>query len=135
MLHSWPGESPGESLDLPKRQEAIVSGCARRGDSEHRLNELQRWVRAVVISAGMRDGHETLRLLLQPPRSLCASTGYYPHLPSWDPCSPPLPGYRDPGTTSLGEHTARLRLLQCHASCCRRKLAPHSIPFPLLWPE
>ena len=26
-----------------------------------------------------------LRLLLQPPRSLCASTGHYPHLPSQEP--------------------------------------------------
>ena len=24
-------------------------------------------------------------MLLQPPRSLCASTGHYPHLPSWEP--------------------------------------------------
>ena len=29
-----------------------------------------------------RDGHETLRRLLQPPRSQCASTGHYPHFPS-----------------------------------------------------
>ena len=34
----------GKTLNLPKRQETIVSGCARRGDSEHRLNELQRRV-------------------------------------------------------------------------------------------
>ena len=33
-------------------------------------------------------------------------------------CSPPLPGSRDPGTTSLGERTARLRLLQHHADLC-----------------
>ena len=32
----------GRSLELPKRQETIVSGCMRRGDSEHCLNELQR---------------------------------------------------------------------------------------------
>ena len=37
---------------------------------------------------GPRDGHETLRLLLQPPRSLCASTGHYPHLPSREPVQP-----------------------------------------------
>ena len=36
------GGSPGESLELLKSQETIVSGCVRRGDSEHRLNELQR---------------------------------------------------------------------------------------------
>ena len=28
-----------------------------------------------------RDGHETLMLLLQPQRILCASTGHYPHSP------------------------------------------------------
>ena len=33
-------------------------------------------------------------------------------LPIW--CSPPLPGSRDPGTTSPGERTARLGLLQRH---------------------
>ena len=35
-----------------------------------------------------RDGDETLRLLLQPPGSLCASTGHYPHLPSREPVQP-----------------------------------------------
>ena len=38
-----PGGSPGKSLDMPKRQETIVSGGARRGNSEHHLNKLQRW--------------------------------------------------------------------------------------------
>ena len=60
----------------------------RRRDSEHHLNKLQKWVCAVAISEDTRDGHETLRLLLQPPRSLCASTGHYPHLPSWEPVQP-----------------------------------------------
>ena len=55
---------------------------ARGGDSEHCLNELQRQARAVVISSDTRDGHGTLRLLLQPQRSRCASTGHSPHLPS-----------------------------------------------------
>ena len=36
------GGSLGKSLELPKRQETIVSGCVRRGDSEHCLSELQR---------------------------------------------------------------------------------------------
>ena len=44
--HSWPGGSPGKSLQLPKRQETFsclfVSRRARRGHSERRLNELQR---------------------------------------------------------------------------------------------
>ena len=39
----------------------------------------------MAISVDTRDGHETLRLLLQLPRSLCASTGHYPHLPFWEP--------------------------------------------------
>ena len=37
---------------------------------------------------GPRDRHEMLRLLLQPPRSLCASTGHHAHLPSRDPVQP-----------------------------------------------
>ena len=67
---------------------AFVSWCVRRGDSERRLNELQRRARAAAISTDPRDGHETLRLLLPPPRSLCASTGHYPHRPSWEPVQP-----------------------------------------------
>ena len=42
VRHSQLGGSPGKSLDLLKRQETIVSWCARRGDSDHHLNELQR---------------------------------------------------------------------------------------------
>ena len=61
------------------------SRCARRGDSERRLNELQRLARATAISADARDGQETLRLLLPPPRSLCASAGHSPHRPSQEP--------------------------------------------------
>ena len=45
----------------------------------------QRWARAAVISADPRDGHEMLRLLLPPPRSLCASTGHSPHRLSREP--------------------------------------------------
>ena len=82
------GKESGKSLDVPKRQETIVQGCVRRGDSEHLLNELQRWVWAAAISADTRDGHETLRLLLQPQRILCASTSRYLHLPSWEPVQP-----------------------------------------------
>ena len=47
-------------------------------------------------------------------------------------CSPPLPGSRDPGTTSPGERTACLGLVQCHAGLCRHRLAPH--PYPSLPP-
>ena len=82
------GGSPGKSLELPKRQETILSGCARRGVSERRLKELQRRAQAAAISADPRDGHGTLKLLLPPPRSLCASTGHSPHLPSREPMQP-----------------------------------------------
>ena len=47
-------------------------------------------------------------------------------------CGLPLPGSRDPGTTSPGEHTARLRLLQRHAGPCCCRLTPH--PYPSLPP-
>ena len=87
--HSWLGGRPGKSLQLLKRQETFsclfVSQRARRGDSERHLNELQRRAQAVAISAGPRDGRETLRLLLPPPKSLCASTGHSPHRPSREP--------------------------------------------------
>ena len=90
--HSWLGGSPGKSLQLPKRQETFsclfVSRCARRGDSERHLNELQRRARAVAISAEHRDRHETLRLLLPKPKSLCGSTGHSPHRPSQEPVQP-----------------------------------------------
>ena len=75
-------------MDLPKRQQTIVSGCAKRGDSEHCLNKLQRCAKATAISMDTRDGYETQMLLLQSPRNLCASTGHYPHLPSWEPVQP-----------------------------------------------
>ena len=76
----------------------------RRGDSEYCLNELQRQAQAAAISADTRDGHETLMLLLQPPRILCGSTGHYPHLPSTEPVHPAttrVPWSRDnfPGRT------------------------------------
>ena len=75
---------------MPKRQETIVSWCMRRGDSEYRLKKLQREVQVEAISADTRDGHEMLRLLLQPPRSLCVSTGHYPHLLSQEPVEPAI---------------------------------------------
>ena len=83
-----------------------------------------------------RDGHKTLRLLLQPPRSLYASTGHYPHLPTQEAVQPTtarVPWSRDkfPRRT---HGTARLRLLQSHDSLCRRRLTPHSIPsLPPVW--
>ena len=79
------------------------------------LSEPQRQARAAAISTDTRDGHEMLRLLLQPPRILCANTGHYPYLPSQNPVQPPLPGSHDTGTTSPGEHMVHLRQLQRRA--------------------
>ena len=61
--------------------------CEERG-LRAPLKGLQRWARAAAISVDPRDGHETLRLLLQPPRSLCASPGHYTKLSSWEPVQP-----------------------------------------------
>ena len=93
--------------------------------AEHHLSELQRWARAAAISSDTRDSHGSLTLPPLPPRILCASAGHYPHPPR-SLCSTPLPGSRDPGTTSPGEHTVHLRLLQCHVGPCCCRLAPHS---------
>ena len=102
--------------------------------AEHCLSELQRRARAVAISSDPRDGHKMLTLLLQLPRILCASTGHYRHPLPGSLCSPPLPGSCDPGTTSLGEHTVHLSLLQRHAGLCCCRIAPHpvmaTIPLP-----
>ena len=121
-------------MQLPKRQETFsclfVSWCARRGDSECRPNELQRQARATDISVNPRDGHEMLRLLLQPPRSLCASTGNYPHHPSREPVQPTtarLPWSRDnfPGRTHGAPQAAT-------TSCRPLPLQAHlaSVPLP-----
>ena len=67
---------------------SLFPGARGEGIKSRRLNKLQRRARAAAISADPRDGHETLRLLLPPPRSLCASTGHSPHLPSWEPVQP-----------------------------------------------
>ena len=58
----------------------------------------------MAISTDTRDERETLRLLLPPPRSLCASTGHSPHRPSGEPVQPAtarVPWSRDnfPGRT------------------------------------
>ena len=53
-------------------------------------------------------------------------------------CSPPLPGSRDAGTTSPGGHTARLRLVQRHASLHHHRLTSilySSLPPGLSEPE
>ena len=82
----------------------------------------------MAISSDPRDGHETLRLLPLPPRILCASTGHYPHHSPRRLCSPPLPGSRDPGTTSLEEHTAPQAV-----AMSRWPLLPQARPVFQLW--
>ena len=85
----------------------------------------------MAISSDTRDGHEMLRLLLQPPRSLRASTGHYPHLPSQDPVQPAtarVPWSRDnfPGRTQgtpQAVATSRRPL---------RAAGSHRIPYPSL---
>ena len=76
--HSWLGGRPGKSLQLPKKQETFsclsVSWRARRGDSEHRLNEFQRRARAAAISADPRGGREP-RLTARTPEA-GVSRGY-----------------------------------------------------------
>ena len=66
-----------------------------------------------------------LRLLLLPPRSLCASTGHYPHLPSWEPVQPAtarIPWSRD---NFLGRtHGAP------HAAATSRRPLPPLAPHP-----
>ena len=107
----------------------------RRGDSEHHLNELQRWVWAVAISADTRDGHETLRQLLQPPRSLCASTGHYPHPFSRDlvqPATARVPWSRDnfPRRTHGTPQAVAMSRQPLPPQACPSFCTPHSS-----WPE
>ena len=83
--------------------------------AEHRLNELQRWEQTAAISSDPRDGHETLTLLLQPPRILCASTGNYPQPPG--ACA----AHHCQGPVVQGQHP---RENTRHASgCCNVMLA------------
>ena len=90
--HSWLGGRPEKkSAAAEEARDFFLPLCftgARRGDSERRLNELQRLARAAAIRADPRDGREMLRLLLPPPRSLCVSTGHSPHHPSQEPVQP-----------------------------------------------
>ena len=137
MRHSWPGGSAGKSLDLPKRQETIVVGYVRRGDScsvypqkvEHHLSELQRWVQTAAISSHPRDGHEPLMLQPLPPRILCASAGHYPH---------PLPG------TSAAHHCQGSVIqgkflggnTRCTSGCCNVMPASGAAGLPhILYPS
>ena len=76
-----------------------------------------------------------LRLLLQPPRSLCASTGHSPHLPSWQPVQPTsarVPWSRDnfPGRT----HGTPQAVATSHRPLpLQARPALHSPPFPPAW--
>ena len=115
---TWVGQKKKENTEAKKRD-----GTAP---------EPPRRAQAAAINADTRDRHEMLRLLLLPPRRLYASIGHYPHLPSWEPVQPATARVRDPGTTSLGEHTVHLRLVQCHAGLCCYRFALH--PYPSLPP-
>ena len=127
------GRESGEKSGPAGEARDHCLGCVRRGDScsmgpqkaEHHLSELQRRAQAAAISLDPRDGYELLTLPPLSPRILCTNAGHYSHPPG-GLCSTPLPGSHDPGTTSPGEHTAHLRLLQCHAGLCHARLAPHS---------
>ena len=144
--HNQWGGSPGKCLELPERQETIVSGCVRRGASwsmcpqtaEHHLSKLQRWAWATAIISYPRGKHGLLPLPPLLPRVLCTNAGHYPHPPG-SLCSMPLPGARDPRPNSLGEHMTCLRLLQPHAGLCHRRHSPQTNydyctpPYP--WPE
>ena len=70
------------------REQRLSARTPEAGASRGYQRGPQRRVRAAVISVDHRDGQETLRLLLPPPRSLCASTGHSPHHPSREPVQP-----------------------------------------------
>ena len=60
-----------------------------------------------------------------------------PRLPQ-EPVQPATARVPRSRATSLGERTARLRLVQCPAGLCLRRLALHSVPLPpphLIEPE
>ena len=108
----------------------------------------QRWARAAANSTESRDRREP-RLSARTPETgvrcwgfccrlqkSCVRAQVTPHTaPPGSLCSPPLPGSHDPGTTSPGERTARLRLLQRQAGLCRRRLAPPPLcpSLPTAW--
>ena len=75
------GRECGEKSGSAKEARDHCFGVCEERGFRAPLNELHRWAQATAIRADSRDGHETQRLLLQPPRSLCASTGHYPYLP------------------------------------------------------
>ena len=77
-----------------------------------------------------RDGHETLTLLLQPKGIQCASTGHYPHLPSWktvQPATTRVPWSRDnfPRRTQGVPQAVAMSHQPLH-----HRLVPHSVPLP-----
>ena len=70
------------------------------------------------------------------PRSLCASAGHYPHpTPPGSLCSPPLPGSRDPGTTSREntQHSSGWCNIMLASAAAGSPCIPvmTSVPFPL----
>ena len=92
VRHSWPGGSLGKSGAAEEARDFFLPLCFLVREEERGLRAQLKRAPETGVSRGYqhgpRDGHETLRLLLQPPRSLCASTGHYPHLPSREPVQP-----------------------------------------------
>ena len=135
VCHIWPGGSQGKSLKLPKRQETFsclpVSWCARRGDSERRLKELQTGTSRSYQRGPQRQARDAKAAAAATKKAVCKHRS---------PSTPPLLGAcaarHCQGPVIQGqlprENAWRLRLLQRHAGLCRRRLAPH--PYPSLHP-
>ena len=98
---------------LPTKGRALPKGAPETGTSHGYQLGPQRWAWNSNAAAEVAKNPVFKHRSLPAP----ASQGL---------CSPPLPGSRDPETTSLGEHMARLRLLQRHSRLCHHRLAPHS---------
>ena len=91
-----------------------------------------RRAQAETISTDTRDGHEMLRRLLQPARSLCASTGHYSHLHPREPVQPTnarVPRSRD---NFLGRthSTPQAVAMSCWPLPSQAHLAFHTAPSP-----
>ena len=110
--------NPGKSLELPESQKTIFLGVGEENVFRAQLKQASK----MAMSHGYQSRHQRRTWnsnTAAAPRTLCASTDHYLHVPPRRLYNRPLPGSCDTGTTSLGRHMARLRLLQCHAGLCR----------------
>ena len=76
-----------------------------------------------------------LRLLLQPPRSLCASTDHYPHFPSWEsvqPATARFPWYRD-NFPERTHSTPQAVVMSCLPLPPQARPTFHTPPSSLAW--